>query len=139
MLLPHRTTLLTRTLVFTLIISLSGCGTLLHPERKGQISGRLDPSIVLLDAIGLVFFLVPGVVAFAVDFATGTIYLPQQQRSSLTPQQQQLILPHPGQLDTQALATVVEQNSGYAIAAQSHALHITYFQPNSAERSDLGL
>jgi hypothetical protein len=31
---------------------------------------------VLLDAIGLIFFVVPGLVAFAVDFSTGAIYFP---------------------------------------------------------------
>lgn len=31
---------------------------------------------MILDGIGLLFFLVPGVIAFAVDFSNGTIYLP---------------------------------------------------------------
>lgn len=59
-----------------LAASLTGCGTLLYPERKGQGSGRLDPSIVMLDGIGLLLFLVPGIIAFAVDFGNDTIYLP---------------------------------------------------------------
>jgi hypothetical protein len=55
----------------------TSCGTLLHPERRGQPpGGRLDPAIVLLDAAGLLLFLIPGLVAFAVDFSTGAIYLP---------------------------------------------------------------
>jgi hypothetical protein len=48
----------------------------MHPERKGQVSGELDTSIVALNAVGLLFFLVPGVIAFAVDFNNGAIYLP---------------------------------------------------------------
>jgi hypothetical protein len=52
------------------------CGTILHPERKGQVSGKIDPGIAVLNGIGLLFFLVPGVIAFAVDFSNGTIYLP---------------------------------------------------------------
>lgn len=55
---------------------LQGCGTLLFPERRGQESGHVDPNIVLLDALGLVLFIVPGLVSFIVDFATGAIYLP---------------------------------------------------------------
>ena len=55
----------------------SGCGTLLYPERRGQPAGRLDWKVVLLDGIGLFFFFIPGVIAFAVDFINGTIYLPQ--------------------------------------------------------------
>lgn len=53
-----------------------GCGTVLHPERKGQMAGELDWRIVGLDAVGLLLFFVPGVIAFAVDFNNGTIYLP---------------------------------------------------------------
>ena len=59
-----------------LVIQLAACGTIMHPERKGQQAGQLDSGIVILDAIGLLFFLVPGVIAFAVDFNNGTIYLP---------------------------------------------------------------
>ena len=57
-----------------------GCGTILHPERKGQRNGNIDPAIAVLDGIGLLFFLVPGVIAFAVDFNNGSIYLPRGRR-----------------------------------------------------------
>lgn len=53
-----------------------GCGTILHPERRGQPAGPLDWKIVVLDGIGLFLFFIPGVIAFAVDFSNGTIYLP---------------------------------------------------------------
>lgn len=66
------------------VFTLSSCGVILHPERKGQRAGRLDPAIVVLDAVGLLLFFVPGVVAFAVDFATGTIYLPGGRRAELS-------------------------------------------------------
>lgn len=56
----------------------SSCGTILHPERIGQPPGRLDPGVVALDGVGLLVFLIPGAVAFAVDFYTGAIYLPPQ-------------------------------------------------------------
>ncbi|WP_353249727.1 polyribonucleotide nucleotidyltransferase [Salinisphaera sp. T31B1] len=58
------------------LIGTTACGVVLYPERKGQIEGRIDPAIAILDAVGLLFFIVPGVIAFAVDFATGAIYLP---------------------------------------------------------------
>lgn len=64
------------TLTAALAIQTAGCGTILHPERRGQRGGRLDVGIVVLDAIGLLFFVIPGVIAFAVDFSNGTIYLP---------------------------------------------------------------
>lgn len=55
----------------------TSCGTLLHSERSGKPhSHRIDPTIAILDGVGCLFFLVPGVIAFAVDFYTGAIYLP---------------------------------------------------------------
>ena len=59
-----------------LMAHLAGCGTLIHPERKGQKDGRIDAGIAVLDGLGLLFFIIPGVIAFAVDFSNGTIYLP---------------------------------------------------------------
>lgn len=55
---------------------LAACGTILYPERKGQVGGQIDAGVAALNGIGLLFFLVPGVIAFAVDFNNGTIYLP---------------------------------------------------------------
>jgi len=63
--------------VFT--FQLMGCGTLMYPERKGQRSGRLDVGVTVLDAVGLLFFIIPGVIAFCVDFGNGTIYLPEHR------------------------------------------------------------
>src|SRR6516165_5877668 len=57
-------------------VFLASCGTVLYPERRGQPTGRLDVGVVALDGIGLLVFLVPGIIAFAVDFSTGAIYLP---------------------------------------------------------------
>lgn len=77
-LLRHR-----RALVWTLTVSLvvcaTSCGTILYPERRGQPAGPIDLKVVALDAIGLFFFFVPGVIAFAVDFTTGAIYLPPHE------------------------------------------------------------
>ncbi len=57
---------------------LSSCGTILYPDRVNQENrGNFDPVVIILDAVGLFFFLIPGVVAFAVDFGTGAIFLPE--------------------------------------------------------------
>jgi hypothetical protein len=53
-----------------------GCGAILYPERAGQSKGRIDPAVAVLDGIGVLLFIIPGLVAFAVDFHQGTIYLP---------------------------------------------------------------
>ncbi len=63
-------------LVSVLVLQTAACGIILYPERKGQRGGRIDPAIAILDGVGLLFFIIPGVIAFAVDFATGAIYLP---------------------------------------------------------------
>lgn len=65
------------------LVQLAGCGTIFWPERKGQPSGRLDPKVVTLDAIGLLLFFIPGVIAFAVDFNNGTIYLPPESQANV--------------------------------------------------------
>ena len=66
----------------TLLVQVFGCGTIIYPERRGQKSGRIDPGIAILDGIGLLFFIIPGLVAYAIDFTTGAIYLPGGHRSS---------------------------------------------------------
>lgn len=70
-----------RLVLVSFLAQISGCGTIFWPERKGQPPGRLDPKVVALDAVGLLLFFVPGVIAFAVDFNNGTIYLPPESRS----------------------------------------------------------
>ncbi len=65
-----------------LVFQLAACGTIIYPERRGQTSGQIDPAIAILDAIGLVFFIIPGLLAFAIDFATGAIYLPAGRNAS---------------------------------------------------------
>ncbi|HBJ39094.1 MAG TPA: hypothetical protein DDZ51_30980 [Planctomycetaceae bacterium] len=59
------------------ILAATGCGTLMHPERRHQQhNNRLDWRVVALNGLGLLLFFIPGVIAFAVDFYTGAIYLP---------------------------------------------------------------
>ena len=55
----------------------SGCGTIFFSQRQQQShSSKLDPNILILDGVGLLFFVIPGLVAFGVDFYTGAVYLP---------------------------------------------------------------
>lgn len=61
----------------SLVAAALGCGTIFYPERRGQRGGRVDAGVAVLDGIGLLFFLIPGVIAFAVDFGDGAIYLPE--------------------------------------------------------------
>ncbi len=60
-------------------LPLTGCGTILHSERIHQHHSRdIDWKIAALDGLGLALFFVPGVIAFAVDFYSGAIYLPPE-------------------------------------------------------------
>ncbi len=99
---------MTTILCIVALLNLTACGTLLHPERKGQSHGRLDPGVVLLDAIGMLFFFVPGVIAFAVDFSNGTIYLPNGKHAQLSPDQLEA-LAEDGTVNVEALETVIRE------------------------------
>ena len=70
-------------LVVTCLTSFTACGTSCTPNGGGR-RGRIDPVVVLLDASLLLLFIVPGVVAFAVDITSGTIYLPDGRTGELT-------------------------------------------------------
>jgi len=98
-----------------LVIELAGCGTILYPERKGQKGGRIDPGIAVLDGLGLLFFIIPGVIAFAVDFTTGAIYLPGGPRkSSLFSEDETMVVVrvNPRELSEDVIKEVVSRETG---------------------------
>jgi hypothetical protein len=112
--------------VVVLVVQLLGCGTILYPERRGQPAGKYDTDIVILDAIGLVFFLVPGVIAFAVDFSTGAIYLPKGKTSKTREilgqtEIRQLEL---RTRDAAGIAAVIEEQTGQKINLHSASVTI---------------
>lgn len=99
----------------------TGCGTILYPERRGQPSGQLDWGVVLLDGVGLILFFVPGLIAFAVDFATGAIYLPPREEYQLSSEKRPAL--RQVAIDTQRLspaeiAKVVNAETGAAITLE---------------------
>src|SRR5271156_4972899 len=53
----------------------SGCGYLLHPERRGTQSGRIDGASMVMDLLWLLPRLLPRGVALIVDFSSGAIYV----------------------------------------------------------------
>ncbi|REG84143.1 hypothetical protein [Marinomonas pollencensis] len=92
------------------VTQLSACGTLLYPERRGQTSGTIDVGIALLNALGLVFFFIPGVVAFGVDFMTGGIYYPDGRVSTLSEEEMKRISPDHKTIDMNALKQVLAEH-----------------------------
>jgi hypothetical protein len=69
-------------LIFALVLETASCGFFMYPERRNQAKGEVDVGVAALDAIGLVFFIIPGLIAFAVDFSANTIYLPSGKKSA---------------------------------------------------------
>ncbi len=65
------------------MLNTAACGYLIYPERQGLRGDRVDGTVVALDAIGLLLIL-PGIIAFAVDFSTGCIYLPEDAQGSFS-------------------------------------------------------
>ena len=84
----------------------------MYPERKGQREGRLDPAIVILDAVGLIFFLIPGVIAFAVDFNNGCIYMSGGKHSNKTINDIKVVRFNPRSTSPSDLTRLIEQNVG---------------------------
>jgi hypothetical protein len=106
-----------KSLAIFLALQLASCGTILYPERRGQPVGYLDAGVVALDAVGLLLFLVPGVIAFAVDFATGTIYLPPERPYFVAPPGPpwQTMQVRPSELTPQRLEAIVSAQTGQPI------------------------
>jgi hypothetical protein len=102
-----------------LILQLSGCGYLLYPERRGQKSGQIDTGVAVLDGVGLLLFIIPGLIAFAVDFTSGAIYLPPggPRRSSLPPEAEKTVVIqiNPSHLNGEAIHEAVEKQAGVSI------------------------
>jgi HAMP domain-containing protein len=102
----------------------AGCGTILYPERKGQRSGEIDVGVAVLDAIGLLFFIIPGVIAFAVDFNNGTIYLPRgSHRHALDLGELRQIRFDPGAGKTE-IEAILSDTTGRAIRLDEPGLHV---------------
>jgi hypothetical protein len=60
-----------------LVLATPSCGTIAFQQRENQgNTGRVDPNVVIMDSFWLLFFIAPGVVAFAIDYATDAIFLP---------------------------------------------------------------
>ena len=140
-------------LATVLSVQAISCGTLMYPERVGQShSGNLDWTVVGLDAIGLIFFFVPGAIAFAVDFYNGTIFLPGHGYGSLdqtdaevrgqSPASDNMIKIHidPEKLTKAEIERVLFEKTGRKITLndrQMRALKLNSIQQFEPQRSQL--
>lgn len=100
----------------------SGCGTVLYPERAGQGKGQLDVGIVVLDALWVLVGVIPGIVAFAIDFGNGCIYLPEPTGDAVT----KVPVPPNKKADYDAVFTEV---AGRPVALDDPALRVLQQDP----------
>lgn len=110
-----------------LLFQLIACGTLIYPERRGQTGGRIDPSIAILDGVGLLLFIIPGVIAFGVDFTTGAIYLPSKTAKASTATGQDglvVIKVNPADLNPATLERTLQDQTGENIRLTSDDIQI---------------
>jgi len=102
-------------LAVALFTQLTACGTLFFPDRRGQIEGKIDPLVAALDAIGILFFVIPGLIAFGIDFATGAIYLPGGHSAQIDPQELGKVVDADGRIDNAKLKALIEVRTGHSL------------------------
>ena len=118
-----------------LVTQLSACGSVFYPERRGQISGDIDPGVAILNGIGLLFYVIPGVIAFAIDFTTGAIYLPDE-RYSIAPQRLNEAVDADGEVNPLVLKDILQQELDIQLPLE-HAQQV--HQPPAAQLALLGI
>lgn len=102
-------------LAATLLTQLTACGTLFFPDRRGQIEGRIDPVVAALNAVGILFYVLPGLIAFGIDFASGAIYLPDGASAQVNPVDLQNVVDADGNIDTAKLKALIEVQTGHSL------------------------
>lgn len=115
-------------LVTVMLLNAISCGTLLYPERRYKEVGSLDPGVMVLDGIGLLFFIVPGIIAFGVDFATGAIYYPKDEvgsvPSSFDPDETEVVWVEPEALDRETIENVLAKRTSREIDLTGEELRV---------------
>jgi len=105
-----------------LLVQVVGCGTIMYPERRGQNHGQIDSGVAILDGLGLLLFIIPGVIAFAVDFSTGAIYYPAGTKpKKVTIEKVAVIHVDPTELKEKNICEVVQKNAGCPVETLSSA------------------
>ncbi|SDS15897.1 hypothetical protein SAMN05216598_0706 [Pseudomonas asplenii] len=101
--------------VATLLTQLTACGSIFFPDRRGQIEGKIDPLVAGLDAIGILFYVIPGLIAFGIDFATGAIYLPNGTTAQIAPEKLHESIGADGRVDNQKLQAIIQTELGQSL------------------------
>jgi hypothetical protein len=96
-----------------ILFQTASCGFILYPERRGRGPkvGQIDPGVAIIDAILLLPGLVPGIIAFAVDFSSGAIYLPGSAEKGRV-QDRDILSITPEGIDVAELERVLSEHTG---------------------------
>lgn len=114
-----------------LIFQSAGCGTIMYPERRGQKAGQIDVAVAALDAVGLLFFIIPGVIAFAVDFNNGAIYLPKAGKGLLNLNDAEKLRFGPGADARASVEKILREKTGRSILLGQDGLEV--YEMNSVD------
>lgn len=71
--------------------------------------------IAVLDGIGLLLFIIPGIIAYAVDFSNGTIYLPGTYRGSLDIKDLKQVKFDPKKYTNATIEKIIKDETGYEV------------------------
>jgi hypothetical protein len=120
--------LLVPVLTVALVSNLASCGTIIYPDRSGQKAGQIDPLVAVLDGFGLLFFFIPGVIAFAVDFSNHSIYLPHGHAPRHRESHQYSQQPLNGKIERADIERMVRAETGMQISLQQSNLQVVRLQ-----------
>jgi hypothetical protein len=96
-----------------------GCGTILYPERRGQrTAAHVDVGVAVMDGLWCLL-IIPGIVAFAVDFSNGAIYLPAGAASNGP---ERIVKIPGGRTDDVSIERTVWQQTGLTIHLDDFAV-----------------
>ena len=131
--------LLTVTILLLFLFEFTSCGSIIYKERVfKKHSRRLDPKVAIMDTILMVFFLIPGAIAFGVDFATGAIFLPRGKKawSKLnSPDDITVIKVDPEKLNKEMLEKILSEYTGKKIILDEQNLQV--FTGGDVTKSDV--
>lgn len=124
-------------LVFLLSIQCISCGTILYPERRNQPAGRIDIGVALMDGFWLLIGIIPGVIAFAVDFSTGAIYLPASNAGDLQDNHIHTVRFDPDHITPAQLEEIIRREIGEDFSFSDKRLKLTRIKNDEEGRKSV--
>jgi hypothetical protein len=85
----------------------------------------------VLDGIGLLFFILPGVIAFAVDFGDGAIYIPSGGKGMFGRSDLKKVRFDPRRAGTKDIERLIRENTGVAVKLNESGMES--FELNSVD------